>query len=375
MEILVIMLTGFVLYILEGIFYSRIWSRGLNADIKITPTTAFKGDKCTLELIISNRKLLPLPWLWVKLHISSGLQFQDMPNPKDEYIYRNFLFCIMGWQEIKRKMYFTCLKRGYYPLKSFEVIGTSILFNGKHSKSFGSPCALTVYPSLVENTEIDSLLSRLALDNSIAYKGFINPDPFEFSGIRQYSSTDSLKDINFKASAHNNTLMSNTHNPTIKGDITIILCFKLLKQSFEEERFEYAISLGATLADYYINKGFSVSLISNGKQASDESIGTSIEGGNGISHLHNIFETLARICYSRNKTDSINTLKPQGSCSSNAIFISPTVDMDILELYRSVEESYFSTSWLFPVMEFDVPRTTPPTATARIVAVPPIARS
>ncbi len=366
MDILVIMLGAFILYITEGWFYSRFWSKGLDAKAKITPLSAFKGDKCTMELTVANRKLLPLPWLWIKLHISSYLHFDNMPESSNEYVYHNSLFCIMGWQEIKRSLSFTCTKRGYYPLRSFEVIGTSILFNGKHSKSFDLPPALTVYPSLIAIDEIDTLISRL--DGTVAYRGFINPDPFEFSGIREYSPTDSLKDINFRASAHMNTLMSNTHNPTVKGEITIILCFRLLKESFEEERFEYAVSLAATLSDYYIRQGYSLALYSNGIDPLSDTC-VKIEGGIGEGHLSLILESLGRISYT--KTDTLKLLKPDINSTSSAIFISPTVDMDILELYGNITEKYFGVKWLFPVMSFYVPHSTPPVEGAEIVPVPP----
>lgn len=369
MEIIVIMLTGFVLYIIEGALYSRLWHKGLDAKVSIKPSTAFPGDKCVLETELSNRKLLPLPWLWIKLHISSYLHFEDSPKANGDYVYRNALFCIMGWQKIEKALPFTCTKRGYYPLRSFEVVGTSILFNGKHNLSFNAPCALTVYPSLLDKDETEVLLSRL--DGITAARGFINPDPFEFSGIREYSPTDSFRDINFRASAHTGVLMSNTHNPTIKGEIALFLCFKLLKQGFEEERFEYAISLAATLAEHYISNGFSVSLYCNGLDGAAGSI-TEINDGIGDGHLQDIYEALARTSYT--KYEDIGVLSPVSlmPVSAAAIFISPTVDMPILNLYSQISEKYSAVRWLYPVMEFDAPRTTPPADTAKIICVPPV---
>lgn len=370
MDIFVIMLTAFVLYIAEGELYRRLWSKGLNAEIEITPKAAFKGDKGTMSLTISNRKLLPLPWLWVKLHISSSLHFDGTERSADAYIYHNSLFCIMGWQEIRRKLNYTCTKRGYFPLRSFEVVGTSILFNGKHTKSYTSPAALTVYPQLISAEEIESLMFRF--DGILSRSGFTNPDPFEFAGIREYMPTDSLRDINFKASAHTGTLMSNTHNPTVRGELAIILCFKVLKEDFVEERFEYAISLAATLADRYALLGFNVSLISNGIDlAVGESV--SIESGFGGTQLQNIYESLARISYTDTVDETI--LAPQGESTASAVFISPTVDLSVLSLYDNTADKYSNAIWLMPVMEFDMPRTRPPASGAVPVPVPPEIRS
>ena len=369
MEIFIIMITGFVLYILEGELYRRIWSKGLDAKAKIVPDSAFCGDECTLEVTLSNRKLIPLPWLWVKLHISAALDFGTDTKQSGDYVYHNALFCIMGWQEIKRTLHFKCTKRGYFPLRSFEVIGTSILFNGKHSKHYETSSALTVYPVLLNDAETEKLLS--VPDGTISHRGFINPDPFEFSGIREYISTDSFRDINFKASAHTASLMTNLRNPTIKGDVTIILCFKLLKQGFEEERFEYSVSAAATLACHYIEQGFAVALYCNGEDgATGDTV--SIDTGIGEGHLHDIYESLARVSYTRYR--DVSVLGDKAYRGTAAVFISPTVDMSILELYADIEEKYACVTWLFPVMEFDVPRTEPPADSAHIVSVPPYTR-
>ena len=359
------MIAGLVLYFMEGALYRRLWQQGLEAEIKFSSDTAFKGDKSSLEITLVNQKLIPLPWLWVKFHISSALMFEETEKTNADNVYYNALFCIMGWQKIKRTLNFTAQKRGYYPLRSFDVVGTSILFNGRESKSYNTGCAITVYPELIDTSRLEGLLTKL--DGIIESRGFINPDPFEFSGIREFMPSDSLRDINFKASAHANTLMSNKHDPTIKGKVAIILCMKLLKQRYEEERFEYSISLAATLAEYYISKGFAVSLYSNGM---DEYIGepVRIEEGIGSGKLRDIYDSLARVSYE--KTEDTDLLMPYSYEDSAAVFISPTVDKEIAHLYTAVRENYAEVKWLFPVMDFDVRLSTPPAENAEIVSVP-----
>lgn len=370
MEIVVIMLTALVLYILEGVLYKRLWSIGLKADVNITPRSAFCGDKCRLEITLTNRKLLPLPWLWVKLHISSTLHFEGKPDTKDSYIFHNALFCIMGWQEIKRTLPFTCTKRGYYPIRSFELVGTGLLFNGKYTMSFGSPCAITVYPQLLGRELPERLMARY--DGMVAAEGYINPDPFEFAGIREYMPSDSFKDINFKASAHSGVLMTNRHDPTVRGEIDIILCIKPLNERFEDECFEYSISLAATLAEYYISKGYRVALNSNGRDlATEESV--PLPGGIGEGQLYSIYERLARLSYE--KYSPVESLKEDTATNRSAVFISPTADNEVMDLYSDIEEKYSTVCWLYPVMSFDIPHTKVPSDTAELVAVPPDSRS
>lgn len=355
MEIVIIMITSFVLYFAEGILYEKLWKKGLDAEVEISPRSAFPEDKATLFITLSNRKLLPLPWLWLKLHISSTLHFENDKAVKDKFVYRNALFCIMGWQQIKRKLIFKCTKRGYYTLRSFEVVGSSILFNGKHMASYPTRCAITVYPALADLSQIAFAINRL--DGTIASSGFINPDPFEFSGIREYVSSDSFRDINFRASAHTGTLMTNTHNPAIKGDLTIILCTKPMGKSFEEECFEHSISLGAALAERYLSKGFSVSLLSNNRDCASGCL-TAVDSALGESQLTNIYEALARLSY--NDYEDISTLTPCTASNSHAIFICPFSDDAVVDLYHNIKSKYASALWLYSVMEFDIPHITAP---------------
>ena len=370
MEIVVIMLTALVLYILEGVLYKRLWSLGLKAEVNISPRSAFCGDRCRLEITLSNHKLLPLPWLWVKLHISSTLHFENKPDTKDSYTFHNALFCIMGWQEIKRTLPFTCTKRGYYPIRSFELVGTGLLFNGKYTLSFGSPCAITVYPQLLDREIAERLMARY--DGIIAAEGYINPDPFEFAGIREYMPSDSFKDINFKASAHSGSLMTNRHNPTVRGEIDIILCIKPLNERFEEECFEYSISLAATLAEYYLSQGYNVAFSSNG---CDGATGESapIPGGIGEGQLYNIYERLARLSYER--FNPPEELKGEYRINRSAVFISPTTDDVVCDLYSNIEANYLTACWLYPVMSFDMPHTKLPANNTELVEVPPDVRS
>ena len=364
MEILIILFTALFLYILEGEFYRRLWSKNLDASVSFSTKHAFCGDKGTLDIELVNRKLLPLPWLWVKLHINASLKFEGSENNKNENMYYNALFCIMGWQKITRRLPFKCTRRGYYPIKAFDVVGTSVLFNGKYSKSFEGS-AITVYPLPADIRNITDVLEKI--EGMAESVGFIAPDPFEFTGVREYMPYDSLKDINFKASAHTGILMSNKHNPTVKGEIAIILCMKLLKQNFEEERFEYSISLAAALAEHYISRGFTVALYSNGIDGMDKNT-VKIEAGNGEGTLIDIYEALARIDYSCSETPEV--LMPAGENDALCIFISPTVDYPIIELFKEVKERYACVKWLFPVMEFDARFAEAPAEEAEIVPVP-----
>ena len=162
-------------------------------------------------------------------------------------------------------------------------------------------------------------------------------------------------------------LMTNTHNPTVKGRIEIILCMKLLKQRYEEERFEYAISLAAALAEHYISEGYSVSLHSNGLDGAHGAV-TDIDEGIGSGHFQEILEGLARTAYEH--TEDLSALTPDSFSDSICVFISPTVDFPIITLFNALRENRSYIKWFFPVMAFDMATSAPPADEAVLVPVP-----
>ena len=366
MEVFVIMLSGFFLFILEGLVYKKIWDKGLSAEIGLTRKNAFPGDKCRLTIRIENRKTIPLPWLWIKFNVSSSFKFQKKQQIIDNYIYYNALFCINGWERIDRELEFTPTKRGYYPIKKYSLIGSSILFNGKHIKDMYGNANLTVYPKLADMDDILSVISKT--DGTFPTKGFYDPDPFEFAGIKEYTVTDSFKDINFNATARMGQLMTNRHDPTVSGEVTIILCFSDLskKNSYVNERNEYAVSIAATLAQYYSEKGYSLELLTNGK---DGQFGTSVNlsSATGELMLSNIFEALARLDY--NEPGDISEIDSYSYTNGNVIFISLSAQKSVCGFFEKIKSRYASALWLIPMMEFDIATTELPNDYVKFIPV------
>lgn len=88
-------------------------------------------------------------------------------------------------------------------------------------------------------------------------------DPFVFRGIRDYTSNDSLKNVNWKATARTGNLCVNEYNESVSRNVCILLNLEddgmLTYDSVNEE----AISLAASVAEEFIRQGINVSLISN----------------------------------------------------------------------------------------------------------------
>jgi len=289
-------LVVFGLVVLQNFLYKKFWQEGLSMNIRFSSKEAFEGDGLFLYQELSNKKILPLPWVLMKFNLSSNLIFEDAPKDgidRPELSRQSALFSVMMYQNVKRKLKFTCGKRGFYRIRAARITCNNLL----HTKHFdaGLDChsELTVFPKILDNYEEFGLMYK-SLDAAMLSSSLINPDPFEFKGLREYNPTDPLRNVNFKATAVAQQLMVNIYAPTSSKRLEIVLNVEHHSQYPNFELYEQGIRLAATVASRYINEDVKVSLSTNG---GDVYLGNQIriQGGNSPAHLYSILEALARV--------------------------------------------------------------------------------
>lgn len=336
------MVTLFILYIFQGVCFKLMWNKGLDAKLTFNKKQVFFGEQAQLTEIVTNKKLLPLPWIWVKFYTDRSLVFDDNPqNNKSDNYYRNDIFFLLSYQRISRRLNFTCTKRGYFTIKQLEILSSGVLFQDKDNIIFPCDYGITVYPKLLEDYGLDIINTKIL--GEISTHGFINPDPFEFVGVREYNYNDSFKDINFNACAKTGQLMTNIHSPSITKNIHIVLYFKQIEMRNIDDLFEKAISICATLAKKYINSGFNVSLTSNGKDCIENTC-CCINAGNSSYKLTEFFENLARL--DLNKAFEPININYE---NDNVIFVTPVYDEQTQALFKDISNKNFA-RWILPAM-------------------------
>ena len=93
---------------------------------------------------------------------------------------------------------------------------------------------------------------------------YLNPDIFEFRGIREYDTHDTMNMINWKASARTGQLMVNQYKETMCQSVCILANVEPEGMLKQELLSETTISMASGLAQYLISQKINVSLISNG---------------------------------------------------------------------------------------------------------------
>lgn len=226
----------------------------------------FVKNRAVFKISLSNKKKL-MPSYSIHVTIPKGIAGQ----------------CVMPYvppmsnTSVEMDSIFT--KRGIYRYGDFTLESSFpfTLFRKNIKAYIGGE--VIVYPEI---KEIDELIPELTKTDYTAHTTRHAPGD-EFLTIREFRYGDSMRRIQWKASAKTGKLMvkdTGTDEPRL---LTIIL--DNIKP-LHAESFEKAISFAASLADRFIRLGFFVRLITCKKL---------IPFGSGLEHLFKILDALAVI--------------------------------------------------------------------------------
>lgn len=302
----------YILYVAAGVY---LWSRWYSLHVleKLEASRryrrrAFLGESVEVTLTLTNKSRLAVPWL----------QFHESVPPELRLRATTKQVVTLGGRETAHYTYrVKALQRGYYRLGPLRITSGDLF--GLARQRFGTLAAdhLTVYPRIISLTYL-GLPSRLPF-GSIASRQRLFEDPARPMGAREFRSGDSLRRMNWKASAHTQKLLVRTFQPAISLETVILLDLHSLAYE-RRDRYhstEWAIVVAASLANHLIGQRQGVGLITNGAdplraraetrefddvtgrllmQAGATGVSpAAIEPRPGRAHLMKILEQLARI--------------------------------------------------------------------------------
>lgn len=293
-----------LLLLLWNAYYASHWCRNLAVSLNFVQEYVYAGEQAQMTEQIENHKKLMLPVLEVAFHMDRRLLFHDWENTSvSDFVYKRDIFALLGYQRITRKLTLDCTKRGYYRIGQAYMTSFSMLHRRRFSIECPTDTELYVYAARADVSDILVACERLMGNVQCAKR--LYEDPFAFSSIREYTITDPMKTINWKASARTGDLMVNTFESTLTERVMIYLDMEdsgILKY---EHLIEESVSVASSLAQRLIVRGMEVGICVNA-DTYDSQI-TFITPSSGKKQLNNIEQALAR-CKSDGKIVPFTTL-------------------------------------------------------------------
>ena len=345
----VILLGIFVLLMLalQALAYKHLWDRGLSFKVRFSAKEAYEGDVLHIRQELANKKFLPMPWVHTRILVPAEFTFLDRQgksiSPEGK---GSSLYALMMYTAIRKKHNFICTKRGVYSLREAMIKVNDLLHIQQFNKTVLLKSELTVFPKILEtDNELDLMFKQL--DSALMSQKIIDPDPFEFRGIRDYQPTDALKSINFKASAITQTLMVNIHAPTVSQKLTLVLNLDSLGPWRDPEIYEQSIRLTATLAQRFIQQGASISFVTNGRDCVTATL-MGVNGGTSDGHLYKIFECLARVSLSYQRAPMVDFVHEITNREEVFLFISPYQGEEFVEAFDDLQRRGIAALMIVP---------------------------
>lgn len=323
--------------------YRGGWSRHLTAGLRFDGEGVFEGERGEVVETLANRKLLPVFWGRLGFKVPHELSFDG--SALDHDYYREDSVSAFSYEEITRRLKFTAERRGFYRLRDAQLVGGDLLFSYRMIHRFDSGCEIYVYPR-VKNPGRFTLDFKKLVGDTVARHFFLE-DPFFFRGIRDYRPFDSLKAVNWKATARTGGLKVNEYSSTQSQRVTLLLDLDGYNRFDGEAIKEDVIRVGAMIAERCLKNGIAVGLVSNAADAVT-GISARTECKSGRSHYYHLLRTLARLDTSKLSTPFCEMLEPlrRRQRDLEYILVSYHYGEELARKVSSLEASGLSIQWV-----------------------------
>lgn len=347
---------AFLLFILEQKIYKKMWNRKLAVSIRFTSGNIFEGDEGSIQEIIENRKRLLLSMLNVKFSTSRNLEFDDGSGSRttDQY-YRNDVFMVGSREKVTRTLSFKGIHRGVYSITKADLIASDLFLVSRMVDEAPVNTTLYVYPRPFDSEEFK--LSLKQLNGDVLAKRHLLEDPFEYRGIREYQLFDSMRSINWRASAKTGELKVNQKNYTALKSVRIFMNLEDSGVLKKPECVEASIQIVAGLCEFFLSQGMQTACYAN---ASDMFTGEilSLEANGGANQMNAIYRALAR-CNTDDTHDFSECFGEKLSDDNRAIFtcfVAPNQYDDFVKIVMDHQARGADYIWYYPVWESTDPK-------------------
>lgn len=270
--------------------------RRLEYSRHFTDEGVHEGMQTVLVETIYNPSFFFLFRIHVESYLYSGIRPESViyDNSMDMHYCVSTFRIIPPFGRIQRRNVICCEKRGLYELETVEINYR------KNPHTISSPASVYVYPKPIP------LMGGLMHPNSVQGDNPTNRrlifDPFSFSGIRDYASGDSMKMINFKATARSVTgadygIKVNKFDYVSNRNVLVLIDYKYSDEaqiSGEEYNaiMENALRVATSLVCEASEAGYRVGFAANCKLPSGEMF-LRFPADSGIIHYIEMLKSMA----------------------------------------------------------------------------------
>jgi uncharacterized protein (DUF58 family) len=319
--------------VVGGLVAGLWWSQRALAQLEIRRrfnTHAFLGEKIEIDLRVQNKGWLPVLWLELRETLPVALvgpnSFRSVITlgPRGN---ANFEYSV------------DARKRGYYLIGPLSISTGDILGLRETLQAENPAEHLVVYPRIIPFTSVE--VPSYSPQGTLRHTLPLFEDPTQVFGKRGYTSGDSLRRIDWKASASTGQLQVKLFEPSIALETCVLLNLNAEDYYYRSrvDTTELAIVIAASISNWIISKKQMVGLMVNGRDPlTADGQPQFVPPRKGKRHLMRLLETLARVDLADNSAflPLIQRQRYQLTWGTTLIVITGGAGEDVLdELYQA----------------------------------------
>lgn len=330
----------FIFYIIYIFFFiyllSRAWIDAVMKRVymeRVYEPRALNGEKVPVGIKITNRSILPLPYL--RLHESVPARLKT-PN------FERAVLALKPRESVTITYELDCRYRGFYHLGPATVHAGDLFGIFSEERQLLRNDNIAVYPRIVALTDLG--LPAQTPFGTMPRKQSLMEDPSRLLGVRPYMDGDSLRHIHWKTTAASGQLQTKRFEPAISIEAQIFL--NLNSADYTLQRLttasELAIETAASIANLLIQQRQIVGLSSNGSDALVESDKPVVLKPNrGPAQLTVILDALARVQLSDSVQflDLLREARLQLRWGGTGVIITPNVTDELTAVLLLLKRS------------------------------------
>jgi uncharacterized protein (DUF58 family) len=197
-----------------------------------------------------------------------------------------------------------CWKRGVYRLKGMRVESDfpALLMVASHCVEEDRP--LMVYPQFTRLARLHLPTGRRYHPGGVALASNLG-ESFEFIGNREYREGDSIRDIDWRATARLSRPIVREYRDEYFLRVAVILDTHIPKgaKPVMRDSFEHAVSLSAGISDYMARQEYLVDIFAAGPNLYH------LTAGRSLAYLDQILDILA--CVEENPEEPFQVIEPE----------------------------------------------------------------
>jgi uncharacterized protein (DUF58 family) len=293
---------GLAIFLMAAGFVARYWARhamdGVTYERVIPENRAFQGEHISVTMRLVNDKMLPVPWIEVRDAVPEAALTGDERTSQTGapgYVHTIRSTHLTWYERITWPMELKAPGRGYYRLGPARLAtGDLFGFNPVEIEETTHDTFI-VYPRVYDLPELGLPAERPF--GELKGRQRIFEDPGRIAGVRDYQPGDSMRRIDWKASARRQSLQSKVYEPSATMHLLLAVNVHTMSaswQGFQPEMLERLLSATASAARHAFEDGYAIGLIANGSYP-DSDRPMRVPVGRSADQLGRVLEALAVI--------------------------------------------------------------------------------